>query len=158
MLESNFNQKQELARDLIRYYLSARRGLAELGILRSERNLQHDYADWLVAELLDLQLSTNPLQKGGEATDRNGCTYRIRSRIIDHLSQDSSFELEDITAPFDYVAGVFFSVDLDVLGVVRIPREVVLELGTLTDSGFRFPCNHQTIHHPRIEKIVWKPA
>ena len=158
MIEPDFNQKQELARDLIRYYLSARRGLTELGILHSERNLQHDYAEWLVAELLDLQLNTNHLQKSGDATDRAGRTYQIRSRIIERLSPDSSFELENIIAPFDYVAGVFFSVELDVLGVVRIPREVVLELGTQTDGELRFACNQQTINHPRIEKIVWKPA
>ena len=155
MIEPNFNQKQELARDLIRYYLSARRGLTELGILRSERSLQSDYADWLAVELLALQLNTNPVEDAG-ATDRTGCTYHIRSHIVEDLQQAASFDFDSLPAPFDYLVGVLFSVDLDVLAVLLIPYKVVCELGRQSDSEFRVPWNRQTAAHPQIEKILWK--
>jgi hypothetical protein len=43
-----------VARHLIRCYLDARAGLKELGILRTERLLQSDYSEWLVADRLGL--------------------------------------------------------------------------------------------------------
>jgi hypothetical protein len=156
MIEPNFNQKQELARDLIRYYLSARRGLTELGILRSERNLQSDYAEWLAVELLAVQLNIKPLQKGVDATDRAGRTYQIRWRIVEEPDQATFFEFDTYPAPFDFLVGVLFSIELDVLAMVRIPYELVRELGRQSDGGFRFPWDGQTANHPRIEKIVWK--
>lgn len=156
MYEPNFHQKQELARDLIRYYLSARRGLAELGILRSERNLQSDYAEWLATELLALQPNTNPVQQGVDAIDQMGNTYQIKWRIVEQLGQTTSFDFDSIAAPFDYLVGIFFSVELDVLGVVRVPYDVVCELGNPAGSAFRFPWNQQSAGDPRVEKIVWK--
>lgn len=156
MIEPNFNQKQELARDLIRYYLSARRGLTELGILRSERNLQSDYADWLATELLALQLNTNPIQKEVDATDRAGHTYHIKWRVVESRDQETSFDFDTLPTPFDYLVGVLFSVELDVLAVVRIPYQVVRELGRQSDREFSVPWNDQTANHPLIEKIVWK--
>jgi hypothetical protein len=77
-----------LVRDLIRSYMEARAGLKELGILRTERSLQSDYAEWLVANRLGLTLSENPVEPGFDATDPEGKTYQIKSRIF--LSQPRS--------------------------------------------------------------------
>ncbi len=62
-------EKLELAQYIIRCYSASRQcltrlGLTRLGILRSERSLQGDYAEWLVAELLGLQLARSGVQKG----------------------------------------------------------------------------------------------
>lgn len=70
-----FQEKRELARSFIKCYLAAREGLTRLGILRSERTLQADYAEWLVAELLGLQLAPGGTQRGWDAIDPQGKTY-----------------------------------------------------------------------------------
>ncbi len=57
-------EKLELAQYIIRCYSASRQCLTRLGILRSERSLQGDYAEWLVAELLGLQLARSGVQKG----------------------------------------------------------------------------------------------
>ena len=59
----------ESARHLIRRYLDAREDLKKHRILRSERTLQGDYAEWLVARLLDLQLSESSVEKGLDAKE-----------------------------------------------------------------------------------------
>ncbi len=156
MLEPNFNQKQALARDLIRYYLSARRGLTELGILHSERSLPSDYAEWLAVELLVLQLNTDPARKGVDATDRTGRAYQIKWRIVESLDQAAFFDFDDFTVTFDYLVGVLFSVELDVLGVLLIPYEVARDSGRQAGDKFRVPWNSQTADDARIQKIVWK--
>jgi hypothetical protein len=48
---------------IIKCYLGSREGLKELGILRSGRNLQGDYAEWLTAELLNLKLAESIIQR-----------------------------------------------------------------------------------------------
>ena len=55
--------KLSLAKHFIAIYLRSREGLKELDILRSERNLQGDFAEWLVAHFLKIELSDNPVEK-----------------------------------------------------------------------------------------------
>jgi hypothetical protein len=103
MMETDFDQKRELAQHFIQCYLAARQGLTKLGILRSERTLQGDYAEWLVAELLRLRLTPSTIQKGFDATDRKGQIYQIKSRIVKSLDQSTSFNFADIAVSFDYL-------------------------------------------------------
>jgi len=63
-----------VAGHLIGCYLSSRAGLKELGILRTERTLQGDFAEWLVAHLLDLELSRSTVEKHVDASDTSGRT------------------------------------------------------------------------------------
>jgi hypothetical protein len=65
-------QKLEVAESFIQTYLAARKGLTTLGILRSERTLQGDFAEWIVAELFDLSLAPDRVQKDYDAKDRQG--------------------------------------------------------------------------------------
>lgn len=150
-----FNERQELAQYFIKCYLAARQGLRKLGILRSERTLQSDYAEWLVAALLDLQLARSTTQKAWDAKDAQGRTYQIKSRIVRNLSQNTSFDLATIEEPFDYLVCVFFSPTLELLGVARVPYTVVRELGVQNANNFRFRWNKRTASDNRIEKLVW---
>ena len=78
-MDTDFDDTRELARYFIRCYLAARQGLTNLGVLRSERNLQGDYAEWLVTHLLGLQLMPSSVHKGFDATDAHRQTYALRS-------------------------------------------------------------------------------
>jgi hypothetical protein len=123
-IEKIRTEKFRVAQALIRCYLGSRQGLSELRILRSERNLQGDYAEWLVAELLRLKLAESTIQKGYDATDRKGRTYQIKSRIVDSLAKNTSFDWRDINHRFDFLIGVFFSRSFEVLQIIRVPYEV----------------------------------
>jgi hypothetical protein len=154
---ANEEDKETLqsARHLIRRYLDAREGLKKLGILRSERTLQGDYAEWLVARLLDLQLSESSVEKGFDAKDSQARTYQIKSRIVSDLSSRTSFDLGNPEFRFDYLVAVFFSPGFDVLGILRVPYDVVIELGSQTSSTFRLYWKGMSSLDSRMERLTW---
>jgi hypothetical protein len=154
-MAADFPSKQDIARHFIQCYLAARSGLTALGILRSERHLQADYAEWLVAEYLHLQLATSTIQSVYDALDDQGLTYQIKSRIVRHPSQSTSFDFATIDKPFDYLVCVFFSPELEVLAIIRVPYQVVSELASRTNTTTRFRWNRQTANDPRIERLAW---
>jgi len=149
-------EKLDLAQDFIRCYIPSRQGLTKLGILRSGRILQSDYAEWLAAELLGLRLASNAVQKGYDATDKNGCTYQIKSRIVKAPNLRTSFDFKNIDEKFDYLLGLFFSSTFDLLGIVRVPYKVVGELGNQTRNRFSFRWNNRIAKDPRIDKLFWQ--
>ena len=154
-MSRDFSKKRELAQYFIRCYIAARQGLTKLAILRSERNLQGDYAEWLAAGLLGLQLAPSTIQKGFDAKDNEGNTYEIKSRIVRTLRQNTSFDFRRGEMQFDFLIGVFFSPSFDLLGVIRVPNQVVRELAVQNANRFSFRWNKQTTGDPRIEKPIW---
>ena len=105
------NKKLVLAKHLVSCYLSSREALKELNILRSERNLQGDYAEWLVSSYLNLELANSSVEKGFDAIDKNGFTYQIKSRIIANLNRNNrntSFDIKNMNFKFDYLIFLFF--------------------------------------------------
>lgn len=156
-MTTDFNQQHALAQDFIQCYLAARQGLKKLGILRSERNLQGDYAEWLVAQRLELRLAPTTIQKAIDATDKQGRTYQIKSRMVRSLTASTSFDFSTLTTKFDWLVCVFFSVRLELLGIVRVPYNVVRELGIQNGpADFRFRWNRRVSQDARIEKLFWK--
>src|SRR5438067_13492264 len=143
--------KLEIAQDFIRCYTASRRGLTTLRILHSERNLQGDYAEWLAAELLGLQLAASGVQKTYDATDGKGRTYQIKARLTRSLDHPTSFDFRDITLVFDYLIGVFLERETyDLLGIIRVPYAVVREHDR--PGGNRFRRNKQTQQDAGIAK------
>jgi hypothetical protein len=126
-----------------------------MGILSSERNLQGDYAEWLIAQLFNLQLAPSTVQKGYDATDKRARTYQIKSRIVRTLRQTTSFDFSREESEFDYLIGVFFSPSFDLLGAIRVPQAVVIELRAENANSFRFRWNRKAACHPRVEKLAW---
>lgn len=147
-------EKFRVAQPLINCYLSSRKGLSELGILRSERNLQGDYAEWIVAEFMDLTLSESTVQKGYDATDKEGNTYQVKSRIVKNLSVNTSFDISDINHQFDFLVGVFFSPSVKVLQIIQVPYEVVADICSENKNNFRFRWNKTTANDPRVIRLI----
>lgn len=134
--------KLSVARHIIDIYLASREGLKKLGILRSERRLSGDYAEWLVAQFLNLSLVENPVEKGVDAVDAKGVTYQIKSRRctdlnITHPSDwRTSFNFRNIDDEFDYMIGVLFDHSLNVMAIIKVTYEAVKEMGNQTKKLF----------------------
>lgn len=156
--DQEFETKLELAQDIIRCYLSARDALWKLGILRSERMLQGDFAEWFVSRMFGLKLPTNTVQAGFDAEDEQGRKYQIKSRIVPDLMEHTAFDISDIDADFDFLVCVFFNEQLAVKGIVQASRDVVKELGNQTQKKFSFRWNRATSQDSRIQKLYWQPS
>lgn len=148
------------AQDYIQQVNAARAGLRNLGILRSENNISGDYAEWLAARLLGLELATSGVQKGYDALDSEGRRYQVKSRIVTSLRDVTSFDFRalDLELPaFEYLIGVFFSYDLDVLGIIKVPFEAVHELSARNNGSVRFRWSGRNPSDSRIERLIWHP-
>ncbi len=155
-INENDNETLIEAERLIRRYLGAREALKGLGVIRTERTFQGDYAEWIVSRMLDLDLSMSAVEKGIDARDPQGKTYQIKSRRVGDLpSARTSFDMRAPEFPFDYLVGVFFGPVFEVLGVIRVPYDVVIELGSQTGSTFRLYWNRRSSQDPRIERLFW---
>ena len=146
-----------LAQDLIKAYQAARSGLITLGILRSERLLQGDYAEWIISQVLRLTLASSGVQKGFDAVDDAGRTYQVKSRIVASLADRTSFDMIDADAHFDFLIGVFFSSTLDVLAIIRIARADVTRLGSQTQRRFSMRWNRSAMSDPAIVFLYRAP-
>ena len=157
LTDENDDETLPEAERLIRRYVGAREALKALGVIRTERNLEGDYAEWIVSRMLRLDLSESAVQKGIDGRDAHGRTYQIKSRRVGDLSTArTSFDMRDPARPrFDYLVAVFFGPAFEVLGVVRVPYAVVMELGSQTRSTFRLYWNRRNSEDPRVERLFW---
>lgn len=115
-------------RDLIRCYADSLEALKKAEFIRSKNNPIGDYAEWLVAQAMGLELCTKST-KGYDAFDAN-YRYEIKSRRI--TADNGSRQLSAIRAldskQFDYLVGVLFHADFSVNRVAVIPINVVQSL------------------------------
>jgi hypothetical protein len=119
--------------------------------------LQGDYAEWLMARMYGLKLPDNPVQAGYDATDKRGNKYQIKSRVVSDLEKPTSFDMSDANGDFNVLLCVFFSRELDLLGVLQVDKEIVRELGSQVAKRFCFRWNRETSADPRVRRIFWKP-
>jgi hypothetical protein len=60
------------------------------------------------AHAFTLRLISNTVQKAFDATDKEGRTYQIKSRLVEDIDETPSFNFANITVPFDYLVCIFF--------------------------------------------------
>jgi hypothetical protein len=149
------NVKIKKANVFIQKILSSKQGLRRLGILRSNRYIQGDYAEWLIAELLNLKVAPNAVQEGYDAEDASGKTYQIKGRIVENLSSITSFDFKHINYEFDFLICVFISDDFKFLGALKIPYKTVKALGNQNKKSFRFRWNKKISTNKSVEKLFW---
>jgi uncharacterized protein YqgQ len=123
---------------LVTNYIKSRDALKAAGILRTDRNLQGDYAEWIVAKKLNLTLSESTIQKGYDATDDEGKTYQVKSRMVYSVDQQTSFDFQSLDHKFDFLIAVFFNKDLDLIKIIKVPYEAVLENAIKNKKNYRF--------------------
>lgn len=121
MVNARFLKGAQLrnVRSAVRDYVTARRTLSDLGVLRSNREFQGELAEWFVAGLLGLRREAS-FHTGYDAVDTGGAHYEIKSRKVPNLSARTSFAFTQDLNEFDWFLGVFLSEEMDPLAVVRI--------------------------------------
>ena len=140
--------------ELITNYINSRDALKVAGILRTDRNLQGDYAEWIVAKKLNLALSESTIQKGFDAVDAEGKTYQIKSRMVYATDQQTSFDFQSPEHKFDYLIAVFFSKELDVIKIIKVRYQDVLENAVKNKTNYRFRWHKGMSGNAYIEDIT----
>ncbi len=140
--------------NLIKNYLASRKALQDAGILRTDRNLQGDYAEWLVANKLSLKLSESTTQKGFDASDAEGKTYQIKSRMVYAKEQPASFDFKNFEHRFDYLIGVLFNKELELIGMIKVPFLKVVEHSVQNKNNYRFRWHRGLFGKSYIEHLM----
>jgi hypothetical protein len=120
MLESLTTQ------ELLQYYALILSELRERKIVRTSNSPVGDYAEWLVAKQLGLNLVANSTS-GYDAINSDGIKYQIKCR---RLTQDNqSRQLSAIrnlnNNDFDYLIAVLFNERFELQLVLKIPHQII---------------------------------
>ena len=148
--------RESTVRELLRLHSSILDELKRRRIVRTRNNPVGDYAEWLVAKVLGLELATNS-SAGYDGIDSEGQKFQIKGRRINRenksrqLSAIRNLEEKD----FDQLAAVIFDENYEIVDAVLIPHEVVGEYAT-----YRSHVNAHILHlkgpilnDPRIRDI-----
>lgn len=121
-----FDLSEASPTELLRCYGQILEELRARKILRSSNAPTGDYAEYLVARALRLDLENNS-KAGYDATDSAGVRYQIKSRRT--TSYNKSKQLSPIrnleARDFDSLIAVLFNEQFDVTLVVKIPQEII---------------------------------
>lgn len=111
-------------------------------VVRSKNNPTGDYAEWLVSTRLKLTLEKNSA-KGFDAVGIDGTRFQIKGRRM--TPDNTSTQLGVIRnlegKDFDFLVGVVFDKDWQVLRAAKIPHQAVVGL-----ASFRPRINGHIMH------------
>lgn len=120
--------------DLLELHARVSRELRRRGVMRSSNSPVGDYAEYLVAEAFDLEL-TPKSTTGHDATAHDGLRYEVKARRITGAvgaRQLSAIRKLD-EQHFDVLVGVLFDEDYGVHRACVIPHGVVLECASFQE-------------------------
>lgn len=100
--------------------------LMRRNVVRTRNGPIGDFAEWLVAKSMNLTLAKNS-KAGYDAESEAGVKFQIKSRIVTksnnsrQLSAIRKYEAKD----FDYLIGIIFNTEIEILEAVQIPYAIV---------------------------------
>ena len=112
-------------RAALRQHRDASERLRSLGVIRTDGPLAGQFAEWIAARYLGLDLVKSSVEKGHDATDRKKQTYQIKGRIVSGLGASTSFDFRRPMRHFDFLVGVLVSPNFEVLAIIRVPYAAV---------------------------------
>ena len=77
--------------EAIREYLTAVNQLEKLGVVRTQGEIIGDYGEWLASKKFKLNLAKSLVNKDYDATDSQGKTYQIKTRVVKSRNSATSF-------------------------------------------------------------------
>ena len=116
------------ASKIMKDYSDILKTLVSENVVRTFNSPVGDYAEWLVAQTLGLDLCTNS-KAGYDGTDAAGTRYQIKSRW-NSMGNKKNFQLNVIRDlnkgdPFDYLIAVIFNPDFSIKAAYKIPVDEV---------------------------------
>lgn len=130
-----FQQLSELTIiELLATHSSVLNELKRRGVVRTQNNPTGDYAEWLVSNKFGLALEANAAT-GFDAKDIQGVRYQIKGRRL--TPGNTSTQLGVIRniekKNFDFLIGVVFDADWQILRAAKIPHEAVSTLANFSE-------------------------
>ena len=115
-------------KELLQYQSSIIDELKRRKVVRTKNNPLGDYAEWLVAKGLGLELAANS-SAGYDGTDSEGVKVQVKGRRI--TPENNSRQLSAIRKydekDFDQLAAIIFDQDYEIIEALLIPHEIVGE-------------------------------
>jgi len=139
---------------LLQHYNDIIKELKSRGILRTTNNPLSDYAEYLVAEKLKLNLEVNS-KKSYDATDyKTKKTYQIKARRI--TKPIKSFQLGIIRSlDFDFLVVVIFNEDFTVSYACKMPKKIITKYATRSkyQNGYILMLNNKVLKDENVELL-----
>jgi len=120
---------------LIANYVKSRDDLNKADVLRTVRNSQREYAEWLFAKKSNLTFAESKIKKRFDAIDTQGKTHQVRSRIVCTKEKINSFEFKTFDHKFKYLISISFNKEL-VLN--KVSYEKLIEHSIKNKTNYRF--------------------
>ena len=113
-------------KQLLQTHSSIIEELKSRGTLRTKNNPVGDFSEWLISTSLGLALENNS-KAGYDATDKKKIRYLIKGRRITPENKSTQLGvIRDLDKKkFDYLIGIIFNKDYEVLYAAQIPHVVV---------------------------------
>lgn len=145
-------------RELIDAYARSLDALKARGVIRSTKVLA-DYAEWLAAKALGLDLVGGGAQKGYDAKDpRTGLRYQVKARQVapPYMQPDlrGQGNLED--GPFDMLVGILVNGNFEVIRAAVVPLSVVQARAKRIayNNGFRIHMASGLLRLPEVVDVT----
>ncbi|MBH0087285.1 hypothetical protein I6E84_13785 [Psychrobacter sp. SCQQ22] len=112
--------------ELLRLQASATAELKRREIVRTNNNPLGDYTEWLVANTMDLELTSNS-KAGYDAVSNKGLKFQIKGRRVTpetpsrQLSAIRNYAEKD----FDWLIAIIFDKDFNILNAYIMPHSVI---------------------------------
>lgn len=123
---TNMNTKKLTDQQLLETYALVMEELKEREIIRTSNNPVGDFAEYLVAQKMNLKLAVSSTA-GYDAEDDKGVRYQIKSRrITKHTKQRQLGVMRNLDKrDFDYLVAVLFDDNFNVTDAYQIPLGVI---------------------------------
>jgi hypothetical protein len=154
---TKFETKAFSTPDLLRHFANILDELKQRGVVRTRNNPVADYAEWMVAQRLDLSLERNS-KSGYDAINTSGERFQIKSRRLD--PSNNSRQLSVIrnlhAGEFDYLIGILFDRDFTVNKAYKIPHSVIAKYARFSkhQNGHIFHLRGDILRDPGVEDIT----
>lgn len=152
-----FNPKAISTHDLLRCYADILDELKHRHVVRTFNNPVADYAEWLVAQMLDLELKTNS-RSGYDATNSANEKFQIKSRRL--VPSNKSRQMGVIrnleAVEFDYLIAVLFESDFSLKEAYKIPQSVITKYAKFSkhQNGYILHLRGKILKDPVVEEIT----
>ena len=118
--------------DLLRAPYEAINELKNRGVVRTANSPLGDYAEYLVAKAFNGTLEKNS-KKSFDVSTPEGTTYQVKARRMTGASGDRQLSIIR-SWEFDFLIGVLFDADLNLVRAAKVPKTDVEKNSYLTGS------------------------